>query len=218
VIPFDEMWKRLKALRKDRTPIVLFGSEPFSSALRMSNIKEYKYDWIWEKNRHSNFLQAKTEPRRLYENISIFYNKLCLYNPQMIKASNETIKRNNRARNKRSRPNGGQYNIKNPSDTTGVRELFPANIIRFNLEQNNQYVKRVFHPTQKPVALMEYLIKTYTKEGDLVLDFTCGSGSTGVAANKLNRSFIGIDSGICEKEGKYFNMPWVDVARERINS
>jgi site-specific DNA-methyltransferase (adenine-specific) len=195
IIPFDEMWKRLKLLRNDNTPIVLFGSEPFSSALRMSNTKEYKYDWIWEKSKATNFLNAKKQPLRAYENISVFYKKQCKYNPQMAELENHiTIKRTQNLNN---------ISITNKFNTIPqsiYTHSHPKNILKFNNEM-------FLHPTQKPVALLEYLIKTYTNEGDLVLDFTAGSFSTGVACVNTNRRFIGI-----ELDGNYFN-----IAKKRIN-
>jgi len=190
VIPFDEMWTRLKALRKDRTPIVLFGSEPFSSHLRLSNIKEYKYDWIWEKEQGANFMSVKYQPYKIHEIISVFYNNN--YIPQMTvgkpfisgKGTSGDITRNV---------------IKKQVKNHGTR--YPISIQKYNTEKFKS-----IHPTQKPVALMEYLIKTYTNETDLVLDFTMGSGTTGVACKKLNRKFIGIELG-----DKYFN-----IAKKRI--
>lgn len=208
VIPFEPMWKELKRVIKPNGAIALFGSEPFSSALRMSNIKQFKYDWVWEKNRHSNFLTAKYEPRRILEDIIIFYKEKTNYYPILEEASEDTKKRNNRKRNLRSDPKGGQYeNIKNPTETKGKKKNLPTNLIYCKLEQNNQYKKYVFHPTQKPVALLEYLIKTYTLENETVLDFTMGSGSTGVASKNLNRKFIGF-----ELDEKYFK-----IAEQRIN-
>lgn len=197
VIPFDEMWQRLKALRKERTPIVLFGSEPFSSALRMSNIKEYKYDWVWEKNQTTGGMNANKIPLYNYEIVSIFYKKLPLYNPQFTEGKPYKIKRN------KPNINGvyGKTGVQNGyfAENKGVR--YPKRIIKFSVERGK-------HPTQKPVALMEYLIKTYTNEGDTVLDFTMGSGTTGVACKNLNRHFIGI-----ERDDKYF-----DICEERINT
>ena len=179
------MWSRLKALRKERTPIVLFGSEPFSSALRMSNIKEYKYDWVWNKKKKAGFLNAKTQPLRVYENISIF-NKHD-YFPQMTKGK----MRNKKSYNKTS---GVYSDFK--LDKDNFNDLYyPKNII----EVSNASQKGKQHPTQKPLALMEYLINTYTNEGDLVLDFTAGSFTTGVACLNTNRQFIGI-----EKDEGYF--------------
>lgn len=186
VIPFDEMWKRLKALSNDNAPIVLFGSEPFSSALRMSNIGEYKYDWFWKK-RPVNFLNAKKQPMREIENIMVFNAKK--YYPQGLIHRKKLNKRSN------STKTNGEHGLSNISEYTN----YPKNVLELTGERGH-------HPTQKPVALMEYLIKTYTNEGDTVLDFTMGSGTTGVACAKTNRKFIGI-----ELDEKYFN-----IAKKRI--
>jgi len=196
IIPFDEMWKRLKLLRNDRTPIVLFGSEPFSSALRMSNIKEYKYDWIWNKKKAGNIFIAKFQPMKIHEIVSVFYTHN--YYPQMVKRDKIKISKNygtgeSMGGNKMKEPKIYTYTHKYP---TSIQEITNAN------------QKGKVHPTQKPVALMEYLIKTYTDEGDIVLDFTMGSGSTGVACIPLNRNFIGI-----ELDKGYFK-----VAEKRINN
>lgn len=196
VIPFEDMWKRLKLLRKDNTPIVLFGSEPFSSYLRLSNIKEFKYDWIWDKKIPSGMSYARFQPMRQTENISVFYNNKINFNPQMIKRE-KPIKsggmgKSDSAMTNSYKPLNKIYNYKNP-----------VTLIQFDKIRQGS-----IHPTQKPVALMEYLIKTYTNEGDTVLDFTMGSGTTGVACKRLNRNFIGI-----ELDDNYFN-----IAKERINA
>ena len=207
VIPFEPMWNELKRIIKDNGCIALFGTEPFSSALRMSNIKNYKYDWIWQKEAGTGFANAKKQPLRKYENISIFYNKKAIYNPQMRIGKPYKIKSGKR--NKGIETLSGKELQKNnktniasyyrPADNN-IGTRYPINIINFKRE-------RGFHPTQKPVALLEYLIKTYTNENDTVLDFTMGSGSTGVAAKNLNRNFIGI-----ELEQSYFK-----IAENRIN-
>lgn len=206
MIPFDEMWERLKSLRNDTTPIVLFGSEPFSSMLRMSNIKEYKYDWVWVKNTQTGISLSKIQPMRKTENLSVFYKKQTIYNPIKTETKSNTMK------NHYSK-GYGRGEVKTKSEHTGDmrlnREPFqlminPSNVLEFNSISNRAKIKK--HPTQKPVELMEYLIKTYTNEGDLVLDFTMGSGSTGVACKNTNRRFIGI-----ELDEKYF-----DIAVERM--
>lgn len=193
VIPFDEMWKRLKSLRNDNTPIALFGSEPFSSMLRVSNLKEFKYDWIWDKKKGGNPLLAKVQPIKVHELVHLFYKHN--YYPVM---------------ELRDKPKSRGKNKGNLSETTNncflenktYTHKYPKSIIEFsNANQRDR-----FHPTQKPVELMEYLIKTYTNEGDTVLDFTMGSGSTGVACKNTNRRFIGI-----ELDEKYF-----DIAVNRI--
>lgn len=188
VIPFEPMWEQLKRIIKPNGAIVLFGSEPFSSALRVSNIKQYKYDWVWKK-RAVNFLNAKKQPLREVENILVF-NSL-VYNPQGLIYSPKVNKRSN------STETNGAHGLSNLSEYTN----YPKNILEFKNE-------RGLHPTQKPVALLEYLIKTYTQEGEMVLDFTCGSGSTLVAAKNTNRNAIGI-----EMDDKYFN-----IAKQRIES
>lgn len=200
VIPFDEMWERLNKLIKPNGAIVLFGSEPFSSALRMSNIKNYKYDWIWNKIQGTGFSICKRQPLRVVENILVFYKNQSTYNPQMIDRE-KVIDTTNWKQDKLISENG-RFNSKDNSLAKKVYDKkYPVNYIEINKaskECNN--AKRV-HPTQKPVELMEYLIKTYTNKNELVLDFTMGSGSTGVACLNANRKFIGI-----ELEEKYFNI------------
>ena len=196
IIPFDEMWLRLNKLIKPNGAIVLFGSEPFSSALRMSNIKNYKYDWKWDKVIGSGFQVAKYKPMIRSEDVCIFgtggkvnYYPIKIKRDKPIKgyAVNNSLSNPLANADKKVRT----YTHKNPT-----------NILEF------KKVKGTVHPTQKPVALMEYLIKTYTNEGETVLDFTMGSGTTGVAAKNTNRKFIGI-----ELDEKYFN-----IAKERIEN
>ena len=188
VIPFDLMWEQLNRIIKPNGAIVLFGSEPFSSALRMSNIKNYKYDWGWNKRRGASGLHAKIKPMQLTEQISVF-NKHNYY-PQMVKG---------KLRNKKSyAKGGGVYGDAESKGEDNYNDLYyPKNII----DVSNAGQKGKQHPTQKPVELMEYLIKTYTNEAETVLDFTMGSGSTLVASKNLNRKFIGI-----EKEPKYYEI------------
>ena len=199
VIDFDLMWEQLNRIIKPNGAIVLFGSEPFSSALRMSNIKNYKYDWYWNKKFGGNFVQAKRMPLKSIECVSIFSNggKMPDYIPQMI-LRNKAIKQGG-VKTSEAIP------IKNNNKTHTKKTYthkYPLTLMDYPKE-----LGRTVHPTQKPIALMEYLIKTYTDENETVLDFTMGSGSTGVAAKNLNRNFIGI-----EMNDKYF-----DIATERIN-
>jgi len=203
VIPFGPMWEQVKRIRKDNAAIALFGSEPFSSALRMSNIKEFKYDWVWEKNMVTGLMLAKRQPLRKYEIISIFYGKQCCYNRQMIKRSEKEFKECYRAND--SIDTKSEHYISKKIRQTKERQKYkpPVNIIKFNIDRKRNSKQ---HPTQKPVALMEHLIKTYTNEGEIVLDFTMGSGSTGIACMNTGRSFIGI-----EKDKEYF-----DIASKRI--
>ena len=199
VIPFEELWKQYNRIIKDNGAIVLFGSEPFSSKLRMSNLKMYRYDWVWKKTIASNFALSKKQPQKKHENIIVFYKKQPTYNPQMEKGNPYTDKRCAGTRNVVV---GGEKVLKKtPIKNEGFR--YPTTIQKFSNGNNNNV-----HPTQKPVALLEYLIKTYTNENETVLDNCMGSGSTGVACINTNRNFIGI-----ELDEKYFK-----IAKERISS
>jgi len=192
VIPFDEMWEQLNKLIKPNGAIVLFGSEPFSSALRMSNIKNYKYDWIWKKVKGIGFLNAKKQPLRKTENIPVFNVHHSIYKPQGLIVSNK--------KNKcyiRGMETFGSTKQNHKQDIT--YKNYPNNILEFKNDIGS-------HPTQKPVALMEYLIKTYTNENELVLDFTMGSGTTILACKNTNRKGIGI-----ELDPEYFK-----IAKDRI--
>lgn len=203
VIPFDEMWKRLKALRYDNTPIVLFGSQPFTSKLVVSNINEFRYELIYQKRVGSNFAQAKHQPLKEHENILVFYKDKPTYNP--IKEPRKGSGLNRLKSGYKSNPASGEFNNHMKSNRTEVEytELkYPSSVQEFNNRERGMGL----HPTQKPLALMEYLVKTYTNEGDTVLDFTMGSGTTGVACKNLNRNFIGI-----ELDENYFN-----IAKQRI--
>ena len=197
VIPFDDLWKAYKRIIKDNGAIVLFGTEPFSSLMRLSNLKMYKYDWIWDKVRGTGFLNANKQPVRNHEIISVFYKKQCLYNPQ--KTSGHVLKTSY----KRPQLQSAVYGHMNNDIYYESTERFPRSIQVFSTDTQ----KSSLHPTQKPVALLEYLIKTYTNEGDIVLDNCMGSGSTGVACVNTCRQFIGI-----ELEQKYF-----DIADARIS-
>ena len=206
VIPFEPMWIELKRITKDNGAICLFGSEPFSSHLRLSNLKMFKYDWVWEKDNGSNFMQAKVMPLKYHEIISIFSisRKSPYYYPvkwDAGKVSNQGGKASKTKKDGVFNPLKEDLDYKNKSTMR-----FPKSIQKFNRCKNNDKINGCLHPTQKPVALLEYLIKTYTLEGETVLDFTMGSGSTGVACKNLNRKFIGI-----EKDDKYF-----EIAENRI--
>jgi DNA modification methylase len=200
VIPFEPMWAELKRIVKDNGAIVLFGQEPFSSILRVSNIKDYKYDWYWQKERPTNVMQVKRRAGKVIETLSVFYKNQCTYIPQKTTYTGEL--RTNKIKDGSL---GGLIDSKQKQPTIykddGTR--YPLQLLKFNRDT----LKSNFHPTQKPVALLEYLIKTYTLENETVLDFTMGSGSTGVACVNLNRNFIG-----CELDKSYF-----DIAVERIN-
>jgi len=205
VIPFDLMWEQLNRIIKPNGAIVLFGSEPFSSALRMSNIKNYKYDWIWDKKIPSGHLNVKIMPLKYHEIVSVFSYGKHLYNRQFTEKDKKNQRPNKyKCLDIRNKDRGEIINEKevfgkhrvaysNDNDDTLCN---PKSIISFENSKKNR-----LHPTQKPTALMEYLVKTYTNEGDMVLDFTMGSGSTGVACKNTNRNFIGI-----EKDENYYNV------------
>ena len=185
IIPFDEMWEQLLRITKDRTPIILFAATPFDKLLASSNIKMYKHDWIWMKEQGTGQLNAKRQPLRQHEYILLFYKKQPLYKPQFSYAEPYHIKRNIKSEGLNT------YNdISQKSETENKDgKRYPTSILRYNRELRNRY-----HPTQKPQELLKYLIKTYTNEGDMVLDFTMGGGSTPVAAKGLNRKYIGIEN------------------------
>ena len=193
VIPFEPMWEQLKRIVKPNGAIVLFGSEPFSSALRCSNLDQYKYDWVWMK-RPVNFLNAKKQPLRKTERISVFGAKT--YNPQGLVNRSTVNRRTN------STKTVGGHGLSNVSEYTN----YPTDVLEFIGE-------RGLHPTQKPVALMEYLIKTYTNAGETVLDFTMGSGTTGVAAANTGRKFIGI-----EMDADYFTIAQARIQKAQADA
>lgn len=200
VIPFEPMWNELKRITKENGAICLFGSEPFSSHLRMSNLKMFKYDWVWDKIKPVGAHVSKIRPLQSTELVSVFGDRKIYYAPQMTKRDKPRIGGKSYA--EKNEIMG--YLIKDKERKNKIYiEKFPTNLLKFSNADNSSR----FHPTQKPVPLLEYLIKTYTLEGETVLDFTMGSGSTGVACKNLNRNFIGI-----EKDEKYF-----DIAKQRIN-
>lgn len=202
VIPFEPMWGQLKRVIKKNGAIVLFGSQPFTSALVMSNPKMFKYEWVWLKNVPTGLAQAKYSPMKYHENLLVFCNG--------------TIKTFNRVMEERVGKGKDCYNYEhycgdnNHVKMNKVKKFYdsrlvnPSSVLLFNIVPNR--IGKL-HPTQKPVALMEYLIKTYTNEGETVLDFTAGSGTTGVACQNLNRNFI-----LIEKEPKY-----VEIIKQRLS-
>jgi len=188
IIPFEPLWEQYKRIIKDNGAIVLFGSEPFSSYLRISNIGWYKYDWVWDKKIPSGMCNAKIMPMRQSEIISVFINGKNFYYPQMVKRP-KPLKGGKIYGNSISAGNSGTKSL----NAKFYTHKFPTTHLVFD-----KIRKGSLHPTQKPVALFEYLIKTYTNEGDLVLDNCAGSGTTGVACKNLNRNYI-----LIEKEPKY---------------
>lgn len=201
VIPFEPMWEQLKRVTKKNGAIVFTSSQPFTSALGFSNITELQYSWIWIKSRATGHLNAKKRPMKSFEDILVFYREQPTYNPQGL------IYKPTQVMNSKSHSLRGKDNITS-TVSGGIRfEEYTqeyTNYPRQHIEIPSE--GKTVHPTQKPVALMEYLIKTYTNEGETVLDFTMGSGSTGVACINTNRNFIGI-----ELDEKYFQ-----IAKRRV--
>ena len=190
-IPLEPLWEQYKRIIKDNGAILLFGSQPFTTILNYSNISNYRYEWVWIKNNSTGFQLANKRPLKKHELISVFYKKQPTYNPQGLIEYNKINKRGSMGEN---------WSEMNSNNYIQRWTNYPTQILEY------KYDKQKLHPTQKPVALLEYLIKTYTNEGEIVLDNTMGSGSTGVACVNTNRKFIGI-----ELDEKYFN-----IAKNRI--
>jgi site-specific DNA-methyltransferase (adenine-specific) len=197
ILPLDLMWENLKRIVKPNAPIVMTGIQPFTTILISSNLAWFKYTWVWDKGRGTGFQISKIKPMNQHEDIIIFGKGKITYNPQMRPRDKPRISKNKGTTRQMLVSNGNSYEA-----TVALTEKFPVTIITF---PNNNQAKKV-HPTQKPVDLLEYLIKTYSLEGQTVLDFTMGSGSTGVACKNLKRNFIGI-----EKEKEYY-----DIAKQRL--
>lgn len=194
IIPFESLWALYKRIIKDNGAIVLTASQPFTSALVMSNIKMFKYEWVWDKKKGGNIMNLKSQPYKVHENILVFSKNTHNYYPIMTEQKERTGKTYSK---------GEANGIENYGDIRTYNKKYPKSI----LEESNANQKGKTHPTQKPVALFEYLIKTYTNEGDTVLDNCMGSGTAGVACKNLNRNFIGI-----ELDPEYFK-----IAEKRIN-
>ena len=193
IIDLCKLWEQYNRIIKDNGAIVLTAQTPFDKVLGVSNLKLLRYEWVWEKSRKTGHLNAKKMPMKTHENILIFYKKLPVYNPQGLKTLDKPELR-------KGENNGSNYG-KSDKNSLRYHTGYPTDVIKVTSVGNT------VHPTQKPVELFEYLIKTYTNEGDLVLDNCIGSGTTAVACINTNRNFIGI-----EKDEKYFS-----IANERVN-
>jgi DNA modification methylase len=193
IIPLNKLWEQYERVIKDNGAIVLFSQMPFTAELVYSNLKLFKYEWIWQKENGTGFLNAKKMPMKIHENILVFYKKTPTYNPQM-----RTGFKSYKCKQGRHSTIYGAYEQGHITESNGER--YPIDVIEFKKDSG-------LHPTQKPVALLEYLIKTYTNDGETVLDNCMGSGSTGVACINTNRNFIGI-----ELDTNYYN-----IAKNRIN-
>ena len=201
VIPFDQLWEQYKRIIKPRGAIVLFGSEPFSTMLRMSNLAWFRYDWIWNKKFAGNFVMAKVQPQKVHEIISVFSNGTCNYYPQMMKRD-EPIKKGG---NSGDWETYGKIKVKDEFKGKVYDEKYPETILEFSSRADYD---DHFHPTQKPVDLLRYLIRTYSNEGDTILDNCMGSGTTAVACIKEKRHFIGFE----------LNKQYYDKACRRIDA
>lgn len=191
VIPLDKLWSEYERVIKDNGAIVLFSAQPFTSALIMSNPKLFKYDWVWQKPKGTGHLNAKKQPMRDKEDILVFYKKQCTYNPQMTEG--KPYDGNARTGSKQQTSSYGKYK-QDREVNTGFR--YPKQVQQFGVVERG-----TLHPTQKPLSLIEYMIRTYTNEGDLILDNTCGSGTTGLGAKNLNRNYI-----MMEQDPKYYEI------------
>lgn len=198
VIDIDRMWQLLYSITKKTTPIVIMAGQPFTSRIIMSNPVLFKYSWVWEKEQGTNFAMAKRQPMKVHEDVCVFYEKQCLYNPQGLIDCSIAKGGKNKFRSDNIYSGGG---VGLTAKYVQKKKGYPRTVQKFNRETG-------LHPTQKPVALMEYLVKTYTNGGDTILDFTMGSGTTGVACANLGRKFIGI-----ELDEGYF-----EIAKERIQA
>lgn len=195
-VNLEKYWESRKRLLKPTGVIVLTANQPFTSELVLSNREMFKYDWIWEKSNPTNFLNAKKMPMRIFEDVLVFANGLTIYNPQGLKECNIDVKRTTEW----STDNYGKHGKEYKQTSTN----YPKNIIKIQSEQ------ATIHPTQKPVGLFEYLIRTYTNEGDLVFDGFGGSGTTAIAAHRSDRKFI-----VIEREEKYFALATKRLEEER---
>ncbi len=206
VIPFEPMWEQLKRVIKPNGAIVMTASQPFTTDLINSARDIFKYEWIWDKVSGKDFYQAKKRPLKQHENILIFSKGNTIYNPQMYEADKKNI-RDRTKNNTKAQQDTIYGDLKEYTSQKDERKRYPGSIFIHSYQENELHYSKRLHNTQKPVALMEYLIKTYTNEGETVLDFTMGSGTTGVACKNLNRNFIGI-----EMDAEYFK-----IAEARIN-
>jgi site-specific DNA-methyltransferase (adenine-specific) len=201
IIPFEPLWAQYERVIKDSGAIVLTASQPFTSALIMSNPKMFRYEWIWEKTTATGNMNANKMPLKAHENVLVFYKKLPTYNPQMTEGS--PYSRTGKERYGKRSVNEVYGSIADNRDIINVGTRYPRTVQKVAPEMKGNR----FHPTQKPVALFEYLVKTYTNEGDIVLDNCMGSGTTAVAALSTNRKFIGF-----ETEPVY-----IEIANKRID-
>ena len=197
IIPFEPMWECINHVAKRNTAVLLFAQAPFDKVLACSNLKDFRHEWIWEKTNATGFFNAKKMVMKAHENILVFYKSLPVYNPQ------KTTGHKRKTATRRSQKSE-VYNKDFITTSYDSTERYPRSVIKFSSDKQASN----YHPTQKPIALLDYFIRTYSNPGDTVLDFCMGSGTAGIAAQRLGRDFIGI-----EKEQEYF-----ETAKNRINN
>jgi len=203
VLDFTNLWEQYNRIVKQNGVIILFGQEPFSTYVRMSNINDYKYDWYWEKERITNIFQVKRRPGKTVENVMVFYKNQCTYHPQKTEHIGKRVTNKIGENAQWSVTQSGYEQTTKPIEYSDDGTRYPTQVLRINRDNPRERL----HPTQKPVELISYLVETYTNVGDTILDNCMGSGTTGVACKFLNRNFIGI-----ELDEHYF-----DIAQKRID-
>lgn len=240
VIPYEDMWDAIHRIAKPNAAIVLFGQSKFYIQMCASNIDEFRHDYCWNKKMTSGFLNAQYQPLRQHENIAVFYRETPTYNPQF-SIGPKLHSQGNAKTERLSNNNYDKFNAIN-NNRAGLSEKYPTSILNFpvkdkdisfyadGIERENQifeindfltfqkiHPSKAIHQTEKPQNLLDFLIKTYSNQGDLVLDFCCGSGSTLLSAIKNKRNAIGFDFGVClNPKSQYYNMKWADITNMRI--
>lgn len=222
IIDPDKLWELLMRALKPNGVIVMFGKGAFMARMIMSNEKHYRYSWVWEKTSPGGFLNANKmplsahedimvfSPDDAHEDIMVFYKHLPKYNPQKTTGHKRKVATANHKRNSSHGTNYGEYG----NTTYDSTERYPTTVLRFPSDKQRER----YHPTQKPIDLIRFIVRTYTDKGDLLVDCCCGSGSALIAAQYEGRNFIGMDNGVCEDEkSPYFNIPWADVSKMRID-
>ena len=209
VIPPEQLWPEYERIIKPHGAILLFGQDKFSATMMLSNPKLHRYNIIWQKTTPTGFLNANKMPLRSHEDIMVFYKALPTYNPQKTTGHVRKVSTASHKRNSDKSSNYGDYGLSTYDST----ERFPTSVWTFATDKQ----KSALHPTQKPLELCRYAIRTYTNPGDFVVDHCCGAGTIPLAARVEGRHYIGMDNGVCEKQNSpYYGTRWADIARERI--
>lgn len=211
IIPPHLLWEQYERIITDSGAIVLFGQDKFTAKMMLSNEKLHRYNLIWKKTTPTGFLNAKRMPMRSHEDIMVFYKSLPTYNPQKTTGHDRKVSTAQHKRNSEKTLNYGEHNLQTYDST----ERYPISVLEFSTDKQ----KCSLHPTQKPLDLCKYIIRTYSNKGDLILDNCCGSGTIPLAAKLEGRNYVGMDNGMCEKKNnKYFGWCWADLSRERIEN